>query len=124
MVSVVLVDSVVCDVEVPARGDVRGTWCELVRRRFFSTFIMPSGIDPSAAEGLVGLPKGLTSPTVGGDIKGWSDNAVVGAAFAALGEPDEELPSGGMRPTENLEVVDKRDAREPGRNGDGTLGAW
>jgi len=29
----------------------------------------------------------------------------------------------GMRPTENREVVERRDAREPGRNGDGTLGA-
>ena len=69
----------------------------------------------------MGLPKGLASPE-GEDIKGWSDNAIVGAAFAALGEPNEELPRGGMRPTENLEVDDKRDAREPGRNGEGTTG--
>lgn len=29
----------------------------------------------------------------------------------------------GMRPTENREVAERRDAREPGRNGDGTPGA-
>ena len=28
----------------------------------------------------------------------------------------------GMRPTENREVVERRDAREPGRNGDDTFG--
>lgn len=27
-----------------------------------------------------------------------------------------------MRPTENREVVERRDARDPGRNGDGTIG--
>jgi hypothetical protein len=27
-----------------------------------------------------------------------------------------------MRPTENREVVERREAREPGRNGDGKLG--
>jgi hypothetical protein len=30
----------------------------------------------------------------------------------------------GMRPPENLEVVDNREAREPGRSGDGCTGCW
>lgn len=45
-------------------------------------------------------------------------------ALVAPGDPDETLlPKGGIRPAENLEDDDIRDAREPGRNGDGVPGA-
>jgi len=38
------------------------------------------------------------------------------------GDPDEALPRGGMRPTENLEVVEIRDALDPGRKGELSAG--
>ena len=45
-------------------------------------------------------------------------------AFDVPGDPDEALlPKGGMRPAENLEEDDIREAREPGRNGEGIPGA-
>jgi hypothetical protein len=74
---------------------------------------MPSDIEPSG-EGDAGCTGdrevGISS----------SDNAVVAAAFPAPGEPDEALPNGGRRLTENLEDTDILDARDPGRNGDCT----
>lgn len=45
-----------------------------------------------------------------------SARAVVGGALVP-GDPDEAVPRGGMRPTENREVVEMRDARDPGRRG-------
>lgn len=87
---------------------------------FLSILDIPSDIEPSG-DGVDGLPNGF-SPEDGEDIKGWSVKAIVGAAFP-LGEPDEPDPRAGMRPPENLEVVDRRDAREPGRKGDGNPGA-
>jgi len=48
------------------------------------------------------------------DNNAWSANAVVGGA---LDPPGKELPSVEIRP-ENFEVVDNREAREPGRRGD------
>jgi hypothetical protein len=64
-----------------------------------------------------------TDDDVGGDAIGPSpDKAIVAAALGRLVEPDEELVgNGGIRPPLN----DNRDdelARDPGRNGDGTLG--
>ena len=48
--------------------------------------------------------------------------AVVGAAFEAWEEAT--VPRAGIRLTENLDVVDKREEREPGRKseGEGILG--
>lgn len=43
--------------------------------------------------------------------------AVVGAAFEAWEEAT--VPRAGIRLTENLDVVDKREEREPGRKGEG-----
>lgn len=85
-----------------------------------------SSVMESCGEGVAGRVK--VSPSAddgdrGSGGKGCSDNAIVGAALAAVGEPDETLPRGGIRLTENLEDVDIRDARDPGRNGEGTLGA-
>jgi hypothetical protein len=65
---------------------------------------------------------GICSPDNGDDDKNCSDNAVVGAAFARPEEPAEEFPSKEGMP--NRDEVDKRDAREPGRSGDGVLGVW
>lgn len=67
-------------------------------------------------------PKGFPSsePVVGeDDSTGCSDNAVVGAAFDKDDAPT--FPNVGKR-LENFDVVDKRDAREPGRSGDGAVG--
>lgn len=64
---------------------------------------------------------------VGGDETGTSDEiAVVGAAFDVLGDPDPELRGkGAMRPPLNETREDVLPlAREPGRNGDVTLGEW
>lgn len=52
-----------------------------------------------------------------------SDNAIVADALATLGKPDETLfANGGLRPAENLEDDDIREAREPGRIGEGIPG--
>ena len=50
-----------------------------------------------------------------------SDIAVVGIAFGAA--PDETAPNG-MRPVENRDEVEPRDAREPGRRGDACERPW
>ena len=44
----------------------------------------------------------------------WSVNATDGAAF----DGDEIPPPSGIRFTDNREVLDRRDAREPGRSGE------
>lgn len=105
-----------------AKGDVRGIWYDVVRRLEFRIFDMPSEIDPSG-DGVTGELNGFDSPDEGEeDIMGCSDRAIVGAAFAALGELATALPRAGRRPTENLDVEDSREARDPGRSGDGTPG--
>lgn len=71
---------------------------------------------------MLGNPKGLPSTEEGEeDTGGCSVSAVVASAFA-MGEPVGPLPRGGTRRTENLEVADIRDAREPGRSGEETTG--
>lgn len=72
---------------------------------------------------MLAKPKGFPSPDDGGEgtSNGLSVNAVVGAAFA-IGVPAVGFPNAGGRLTENLDVEDIRDAREPGRNGEGTPG--
>lgn len=108
--------------ELVVRGDVLGIWYDVVLLLLLMMFAIPSDIDPSG-EGVLGSPKGFPSPDDGEDTKGRSDSAVVGAALA-IGEPDTTFPKAGTRPTENLEVDDIRDARDPGRSGEGTPGAW
>lgn len=108
--------NVVCCELVPARGDERGTWYDVVLLlcRLNKLFI-PSDTDPSG-DGVTGDPNGFPSLDGDDDKSVWSVRAVVGGAFVAPGED----PSVGRRP-ENLEVVDNREARDPGRNGDGWL---
>lgn len=49
---------------------------------------------------------------------------MVADALDVPGDPEEVLlPKGGMRPAENLEDDDIREAREPGRRGEGIPGA-
>lgn len=77
---------------------------------------MPSVIEPSG--------DGDPDPEEVGEGKiVCSDRAVVADALAAPGKPDETLfPNGGLRPAENLEDDDIREALEPGRIGEGIPG--
>ena len=85
-------------------------------------FAVPSDIDPSG-DGVLEKPKGFPSPEEGeDDSSACSVRAVVGAAFG-IEEPVTPTARGGARLTENLEVTDIRDAREPGRSGEGMTGA-
>lgn len=72
--------------------------------------------EPPGDGGTVSFRTGLAlTPTEEGeDTIFWSDKAIVGSALL-VDDPDDTLPIGGMRPPENLDVVDRRDA---GRNGD------
>ena len=75
---------------------------------------MASVID-SSGEAVVGDPNGLFSVLLCEDAASvCSLSAVVGAAF---GWEPATKPRVGNRPTENLDAVDKRDEREPGRRG-------
>lgn len=67
----------------------------------------------------------LAEYSCGGDIedKSCSVRAVVATAFTAVGEAETDA-RGGSRAAENLEEEEPRDAREPGRSGDGICGAW
>jgi len=76
---------------------------------------MASMID-SSGDGVTGDIKGLSTEE-GDAVITWSVIAVVGAAFEGWEEATD--PRTGIRPTENLEVVDKREEREPGRKGKG-----
>ena len=69
----------------------------------------------SSGDGVTGDLKGLS--TEGDSAIIWSVTAVVGAAFE--GWEEATVPRVGIRPTENLDVVDRREAREPGRKGEG-----
>lgn len=82
--------------------------------------VIPSDTEPC---GDGGPPSAENS--CGGDIedKLCSVKAVVATAFTAAGEAETDA-SGGSRTAENLEDEEPRDAREPGRSGDGTYGAW
>lgn len=60
---------------------------------------------------MVGDINGLLSVDDGDTAKACSLSAVVGAALVCGANV-------GIRPTENLDVVDSREAREPGRRGD------
>jgi hypothetical protein len=78
-------------------------------------------MDPSG-DGVLERPKGFASPDEGDDgISACSVSAIVGAAFA-IGEPATPPTRLGPRPTENLEVADIREAREPGRRGEEITG--
>jgi hypothetical protein len=78
---------------------------------------MPSDIEPSG-DGETGLEDD------GDDGMVCSVNAIVADAFVVPGDPDEPLlPNGGMRPAENLEDEEIREAREAGRSGEGIPGA-
>jgi hypothetical protein len=101
----------------------------MVRR--LSKFDIPSDSEPfglgevesTGDDGRAVLPPSAEEEVDGADNSIWaSDNAVVGPVFAAPGDTEEALPNGGRRPTENLEEDDTRDARDPGLNGDETLG--
>jgi len=70
----------------------------------------------SSGDGVTGDIKGLSAEEGDAAIT-WSVIAVVGAAFEGWEEATD--PRAGIRPTENLDVVDKREEREPGRKGTG-----
>lgn len=114
--------SLLCTDEPAPRGDVLGMWYDVALCLGLRIFAMPSDIDPSG-EGVLGKPKGFPSPDDGEEASGWSDRAIVGAAFAIV-DPETAFPRAGSRFTENREVLDIRDAREPGRSGEGTPGTW
>jgi hypothetical protein len=77
---------------------------------------MPSDIEPSG-DGEAGLEDEDDEGIV------CSVKAIVADALAAPGDPEEPLlPNGGIRPAENLEDEDIREAREAERSGDGTPG--
>lgn len=108
--------------EILASGDAFGMWYDVVLRLPNRAFAMPSDIDPSG-DGALDSPKAFPSPEEGeDDTSACSVSAVVGAAFD-IGEPVAPPARGGTRTTENLEVLDIREAREPGRSGDGITGA-
>lgn len=105
-----------------ASGDVLGMWYDAVLRLLIRAFAIPSDIDPSG-DGVLESPKGFASPDEGEDeTSGCSVSAVVGAAFG-IEEPLTPPTRDGTRPTENLEAVDMREAREPGRSGEGMTDA-
>lgn len=79
----------------------------------------------SSGEGVVGETKGFAASYDDGEEPaiGCSTNATVGAAL--LEETDATAPKVGILPTENREVVESREARDPGRRGDGwPVGNW
>jgi len=103
------------------------------RKCFFNVLLISEG-EPSGDGGAVSFLAGLTLMPAeeGEETKFWSDKAIVGLALF-VDDPDDTLPIGGIRPPENLDVVERRDAREPGRNGDcgpkacsglATIGSW
>ena len=93
------------------RGEFRGAWYDIVRRRCCATtFDMPSK-SPSSGEGVDWLGEGDEATGA------LSVRAVVGAALGTLA-PDDGEPKVGRRGLENLEALDNRDAREPGRMGE------
>lgn len=103
--------------ETPASGEALGMWYDVVRL-LIRAFAIPSVIDPSG-DGVLESPKGFPSPEEGeDDTIACSVSAVVGAAFG-IGAAVTPLARGGTRLTENLEVADILEAREPGRNGEG-----
>lgn len=81
---------------------------------------MPSDIDSSGDE----EPNGLLSPgeVEVGLVDCSSDNAVVGAALAVPEEPAIAPANTGNRAPDNFDADDIRDARDPGRKGDGAEG--
>jgi hypothetical protein len=108
----------------PASGDGRGTWYDDVRRRWCCStwFVIPSMID-SSGEG-DGEGDGWTpAPPAAISCAGCSEiaSAVVAAALAALA--DAPKLSVGIRALEKRDDVELRDAREPGRSGDGRCDA-
>ena len=123
----VLVAVIVCrtgwtnlfELEPPASGDVLGMWYDVVLRLLIRAFVILSDIDASG-NGVLGSANGFPSPE-GEDTTGCSVSAVVGAAFG-IGEAVAPPVKGGTRLTENLEVLDIREAREPGRSGEGITG--
>ena len=68
---------------------------------------------------MTGDSNGLPSLEDADEATACSVKAVVADA---LGCETVTVAKTGIRPTENREVVERREAREPGRNGDGTLG--
>lgn len=94
------------------KGDARATRYDDVRRRFISNCDIPSESDSDGDGG----PEDIgTAENVG------SVSAVVAIAFAAAGELVTVASVGG-RAEDILDVVDNRDAREPGRNGEDVRG--
>jgi len=81
--------------------------------------MIPSETD-SSGDDITGDSNGLPSLEDTEEATACSVKAVVADALDCEAAT---VAKTGMRPTENREVVESRDAREPGRNGDGKLGA-
>jgi hypothetical protein len=67
----------------------------------------------------MGDSNGLPSLEDDEEAAACSDRAVVADALDCEAVT---VAKTGIRPTENRDVVERRDAREPGRSGDGTIG--
>lgn len=104
-----------------ASGDVRGTWYDVVRRRFISTFDMSSEIESSGLGDAAPSNGGLSMN--GSVIDGRSESAVVGDAFAVVAPDDATEPGNGGRVAGKRDEKERREAREPGRSGEGRFGA-
>jgi hypothetical protein len=95
--------------------------CETVLLLFRIKLDIPSKTEPSG-DGVAGDVNGLSGDE-GEGIECRSVRAVVAAAFAMAPEDEEEaLPMSGIRPTENLDPAEPREARDPGRKGEERLG--
>jgi hypothetical protein len=100
------------------KGDARATWYDAVRRRCINNCDIPSESDFDGDGGPAsnaGSDDNGTAENVG------SVNAVVATAFTAAGELVTVASVGG-RAEDILDVVESRDAREPGRNGEDVRG--
>lgn len=100
------------------KSDARATWCDAVRRRLDKNCDIPSEND---SDGDGGAARNAGSDENGPAESMGSASAVVAAAFTVAGELVTVANVGG-RADDILDVVESRDAREPGRNGEDVRG--
>lgn len=117
----------------PIELRVGSTECDVVRRRCVCDnrlTIPPVGessgdgtYDPAIAPGIPIVSEPEPEPDDGVDASvdtACSEIAVVGIAFATA----PGVAPNGIRPLENWDEDEPRDARDPGRSGDGWAGRW
>lgn len=100
------------------KGDAHATWYDDGRRRFINNCDIPSESD---SDGDGGPPTDAGSDENGTAVNMGSVSAVVATAFTVVGELVTVASVGG-RAEDILDVVESRDAREPGRNGEDVRG--